>query len=58
MPGAALDERLVIEFLRARLPSFKVPKLVRFGALPRDDNGKIAKRSIADAYWEGAGRRI
>jgi len=58
VPGAALDERSVIEFLRARLPSFKIPKLVRFGTLPRDDNGKIAKRCIADAYWEGAGRRI
>lgn len=45
-------------WLLARLPSYKVPKVIRFEPLPRDDNGKIAKRRIADAYWEGAGRRI
>jgi len=27
-------------------------------ALPRDDNGKVAKRRIRDAYWKDRERRI
>ena len=58
----AADDVIAAEDLRvwllARLPSYKVPRVIKFEPLPRDDNGKIAKRRIADVYWEGAGRRI
>jgi hypothetical protein len=26
--------------------------------LPRDDNGKIAKRHLREAYWQSESRRI
>ncbi len=56
--GSTIRTQELHDWLRARLPTYKVPKVIKFEALPRDDNGKIAKRRIADAYWEGAGRRI
>jgi long-chain acyl-CoA synthetase len=50
--GAILSEAELRAHLRARLASYKVPKLIRFEhALPRDDNGKIFKRRIRDPYW-------
>lgn len=49
----------IVRYMKGHLPSYKVPKVIRLvGSLPRDDNGKIAKRRIADSYWEGTGRRI
>lgn len=56
--GAMIGAEELRAWLRARMPSYKVPKVIKFEPLPRDDNGKIAKRRIADIYWEGAGRRI
>lgn len=56
--GARIEAEDVRTYLRGRLPSYKIPKVIRFEALLRDDNGKIAKRRIADAYWAGTGRRI
>jgi long-chain acyl-CoA synthetase len=49
----------VVAYLRERLPSYKIPKVIRFeNSLPREDNGKIYKRRLADPYWAGTGRRI
>ncbi len=61
VPGeeGAPDEAALRAFLAGRLAKYKVPKVIRFAdALPRDDNGKIAKRHLAAPYWEGTGRRI
>jgi long-chain acyl-CoA synthetase len=55
--GVKLDgERLAAE-LRASLAGYKVPRTFAFTeALPRDDNGKIAKRRLRAALTETAGR--
>lgn len=59
IPGAELHESTVREYLRARLAGLKVPRVVQFQSeLPREDNGKIYKRVIADPYWQAVGRRI
>ena len=49
----------IIAWCRARLSHVKCPRSVDFvDRLPRGDNGKLYKRKIRDAYWEGHGRRI
>jgi len=49
-PGPALAEEL-IAFSRANLAHFKCPRTVDFvDHLPREDNGKIYKRRLRDAY--------
>jgi long-chain acyl-CoA synthetase len=54
--GAKLQPADIQDFLRARLASFKVPKVVRFlDALPREASGKIFKRKLRDPFWEKAG---
>jgi fatty-acyl-CoA synthase len=42
-PGAALDERQIIEHCRQHLARFKVPRSVVFGELPKTSTGKIQK---------------
>ena len=61
-PGAAAGpelERELIEFCRERLAAYKCPRTVEFAAaLPRDPNGKLAKRKLRDPYWAGRDRAI
>ncbi|MVU80887.1 AMP-binding protein [Nocardia sp. ET3-3] len=50
-PGAALTETDIRTALSARLANYKVPTLIRIvEELPRDDSGKIYKRSLRDQY--------
>ena len=45
--------------LRALIAGYKVPRSFEIAAaLPRDPNGKIAKRRLRDAHWAGQERRI
>jgi long-chain acyl-CoA synthetase len=56
--GPAL-ERDLIEFCRERLAAYKCPRTVDFAAaLPRDPNGKLAKRKLRAPYWAGTDRAI
>jgi long-chain acyl-CoA synthetase len=56
---AHLDQGQVQAFLKARLATYKVPKVVSFHAdLPREDTGKIFKRKLREPYWAGTARRI
>jgi amino acid adenylation domain-containing protein len=49
-PESGLTERAVIRHCAARLEDFMVPKHVEFrDELPKSDNGKIARREIAEA---------
>ncbi len=41
--GASVTEEELIEFCRARMARFKVPKRIVFGALPKTSTGKIQK---------------
>ena len=57
--GATLSAEEVQAFLKSRLATFKVPKVVSFHAqMPREDTGKIFKRKLREPYWAGADRRI
>jgi long-chain acyl-CoA synthetase len=59
MPGVEIREAEVIDWLRQRLSSFKVPRSIVIDAqLPRDETGKLAKRRLRDRYWEGRQRRV
>jgi long-chain acyl-CoA synthetase len=52
-PGDALTAE-ILEYARARLAKFKLPKTVDYLAeLPRDPNGKLYKRKLRDPYWAG-----
>ena len=55
--SAALADELQA-WVRRRLAAYKVPRDIEFRVLPRDDNGKIAKRRLRDAYWGGQQRKV
>jgi len=57
--GVHLAPGDVRSHLRQRLADYKVPRRIEIVAeLPRDDNGKLAKRKLRDQYWSQRGRRI
>ncbi len=57
--GATLDAETIRKALAERIAGYKVPRRIDIvEALPRDDNGKVQKRKIRDAYWSGRSRRI
>lgn len=50
-PGAVIDERAVIEALKAQLAGFKVPKRVLVvDALPRNAMGKVQKKDLREHF--------
>jgi long-chain acyl-CoA synthetase len=54
-----LDPTALRKALGHHLANYKVPKHIEVRLdLPREDSGKIFKRSLRDPYWEKAGRRI
>ncbi len=57
-PGAHVSESDLIEWMKSGLSGYKVPRTVEIASLPRDDNGKIAKRKLREKYWEGQARRV
>jgi len=56
--GAEISEPALIAWMKAGLAAYKVPRTVELAPLPRDDNGKIAKRRLRERYWEGQQRRV
>jgi long-chain acyl-CoA synthetase len=57
--AASLDEGTLIAWLKQRLAGFKVPRTIEVRReLPRDDNGKIAKRRLREPYWADRARRV
>jgi long-chain acyl-CoA synthetase len=57
--GAMLSADGVKTFLRRHLAGYKVPKRIEFcRTLPREDSGKIYKRTLRAPYWGGTGRQI
>jgi len=58
-PGATADEAEIRDHVRAHLAGFKVPTSVEFRAeLPKGATGKIIKRVLRDAYWEGREKAV
>jgi acyl-CoA synthetase (AMP-forming)/AMP-acid ligase II len=58
-PGATTSERDIIAAARTRIAGYKVPKSVEFVTdLPRNGAGKVLRRSLRDAFWQGRGRSI
>ncbi|HEV8614168.1 MAG TPA: AMP-binding protein [Methylomirabilota bacterium] len=58
-PGTTLTPAEVIEFCRARLAGYKVPREVSFHAdFPRDSAGKLVKRTLREPYWAGRAVRV
>lgn len=49
--ASGLSAEALIDFLRPLIAGYKIPREIAFVThLPRDDNGKIAKRRLRDAY--------
>jgi len=56
---AEISEEEVKAYIKSRLASYKVPRVVSFHqSLPREDSGKIFKRKIRDEYWQESQRSI
>lgn len=56
---SSLDTATIEKHLRGQLAGYKVPKTLKFTeTLPRDDNGKVAKRKLKEQYWQNAKRKI
>ncbi len=60
--GVAASQELgdeLIAFCREHLAGYKCPRSVDFtDRLPRTETGKLYKRNLRDAYWQGAERRV
>ena len=53
--GGSVSEEELIEFTRARLASYKVPKSVRFiEQIPKSAVGKVLRRALRDPLWKAA----
>jgi acyl-CoA synthetase (AMP-forming)/AMP-acid ligase II len=53
-PDARVTEAELLEFCRARITHYKVPRSVEFFAsLPKTGTGKILKRELRKKYWGG-----
>jgi len=51
-PGQEIAEKELIEYCRAVLPGFKIPKSVEFfDALPKGGTGKVLKKELRERYW-------
>ena len=49
----------ILAFCREQLAGYKTPKSIDYIAeMPRHETGKLYKRLLKDAYWEGTGRSI
>ncbi|HEX5377060.1 MAG TPA: AMP-binding protein [Phenylobacterium sp.] len=61
-PGYEPSDQLaqeILEFGRATLPAFKVPRSLDFVTeLPRSEAGKIQRNKVRAPYWEGRARQI
>ncbi len=58
-PGARATEEELIAYCRERMAHFKAPKSVEFReSLPKSGTGKILKREIREAYWQGYTKRV
>ncbi|MBP6903469.1 MAG: AMP-binding protein [Burkholderiaceae bacterium] len=58
-PGATLADTEFEAFCAERLGGFKKPRRVEVvAALPKNANGKVARKQVQDPYWAGRSRRV
>jgi acyl-CoA synthetase (AMP-forming)/AMP-acid ligase II len=57
--GRELSVAELIDFARARIAGYKVPRSVDFvDSLPRNPTGKILKRELRKPYWANQERQV
>jgi acyl-CoA synthetase (AMP-forming)/AMP-acid ligase II len=57
--GRSATEEGLIDHCKAALSSYKKPKSVDFVTeLPKNPNGKIARKAVKEKYWAGKDRRV
>jgi len=57
--GESATEEALIEHCKTALSSFKKPKSIDFvSELPKNPNGKIARKTVKEKYWAGKERRV
>ena len=53
-PGLTIDERGVIDFSKARMSAYKVPKrVITVDDFPRTPAGKVLKRELRESFLKG-----
>jgi fatty-acyl-CoA synthase len=59
-PGRQVSAAELTAFLEPRLAKFKLPCIVEFrdAPLPKTGTGKILKRELREAFWQGKERRV
>lgn len=59
-PGATLTSDELLQFLKARLGKFKLPKIIAFSEepLPKTGTGKIRKLVLREQFWQGRAKRV
>jgi fatty-acyl-CoA synthase len=59
-PAEKLSEAELLAFLEKTMAKFKLPRLVQFETepLPKTGTGKILKRELREAFWQGKERRV
>ncbi|MDQ0037842.1 acyl-CoA synthetase (AMP-forming)/AMP-acid ligase II [Variovorax boronicumulans] len=58
-PGEAPDAAVLDAFCADRLGGFKRPRMIEFvSALPKNANGKVARKTIQAPYWADRARRV
>lgn len=56
VPGAPVDETVLVEHCRSRLPGYKVPRrIVLVGSLPYGPSGKVRLDALREMLEQGAG---
>jgi fatty-acyl-CoA synthase len=58
--GQKLTADELLHFLQQRLAKFKLPREIEFSSepLPKTGTGKIVKRTLREAYWQGKSKRV
>ncbi len=59
-PESALTSDDLLEFLKARLGKFKLPRIIVFSEepLPKTGTGKIRKLVLREQFWQGKAKRV
>ncbi len=57
-PNANPTKEDIIQFCRARIARFKVPKVIEFGDLPKTSTGKIMKFKLREQEWVGYDKKV